>query len=133
MNYDQCSYITWEKYDESPEIMISNGDILLVKTGSSYGKSTIVRNLPEKATINPQFVVLKHTRISTEYLSVFLQSSYCLQQYDKFVGGTAIPTFSQANLKSMLVAVPPLEEQRRIVKAISQADKILQSIEKSLS
>ena len=113
--------------------MISNGDILLVKTGSSYGKSTIVRNLPEKATINPQFVVLKHTRISTEYLSVFLQSSYCLQQYDKFVGGTAIPTFSQANLKSMLVAVPPLEEQRRIVKAISQADKILQSIEKSLS
>ena len=133
MNYDQCSYITWEKYDESPEIMISNGDILLVKTGSSYGKSTIVRNLPEKATINPQFVVLRHTRISTEYLSVFLQSSYCLQQYDKFVGGTAIPTFSQANLKSMLVAVPPLEEQHRIVKAISKADKVLQSIEKSLS
>ena len=133
MDYDQCSYITWKKYDESPEIMICNGDILLVKTGSSYGKSTIVRNLPEKATINPQFVVLKHTRISTEYLCAFLQSSYCLQQYDKFVGGTAIPTFSQANLKSMFVAVPPIREQDRIVKAINKANEVLRSIEKSLS
>ena len=29
------TYITYEKYDESPEIKISNGDILFVKTGST--------------------------------------------------------------------------------------------------
>ena len=123
MNYDNCSYITWRKYEESPEIMIYNGDILLVKTGSSYGKSTIVQNLPEKATINPQFVVLKNSRIITSYLCYFLQSSYCISMYEKFVGGTAIPTFSQANLKAMYVPVPPIQEQTRIVSAIKTAEE----------
>ena len=123
MNYDNCSYITWQKYEESPEIMIYNGDILLVKTGSSYGKSTIVQNLPEKATINPQFVVLKNSRIITSYLCYFLQSPYCISMYEKFVGGTAIPTFSQANLKAMYIAVPPIQEQSRIVSAIRTAEE----------
>jgi len=42
MNYEKCSYISWEKYEESPEIKINDGDILLVKTGSSYGKCALV-------------------------------------------------------------------------------------------
>ena len=129
MNYDQCSYITWEKYEESPEIMIYDGDILLVKTGSSYGKSTIVTNLPEKATINPQFVVLKSTRIDTRFLCYYLQSAYCIQQYEKFVGGTAIPTFSQANLKAMYIAVPPLGEQIRIANEITQAEELISIVD----
>lgn len=37
MNYSKCTYISWKKYEESPEIQICNGDILLVKTGSSFG------------------------------------------------------------------------------------------------
>lgn len=53
------TYVSWQKYYESPEIMINEQDIILVKTGSSYGKSALVTNLTEKATINPQLVVLK--------------------------------------------------------------------------
>ena len=68
MDYSSCTYISWAKYEESPEIMIHNNDILLVKTGSSYGKSAFVEDLPEKATINPQFVVLKETRINPQLL-----------------------------------------------------------------
>ena len=123
MDYEKCSYITWQKYEESPEIMIYNGDILLVKTGSSYGKSAVVYDLPEKATINPQFVVLKNSRIITSYLCYFLQSSYCISMYEKFVGGTAIPTFSQANLKAMYVAIPSIKEQSRIVNAVKIAEE----------
>jgi type I restriction enzyme S subunit len=59
MDFLDCSYLSWEKYEESPEIMIFNGDILFVKTGSTYGKSSLVDKLPEKATINPQIIVLK--------------------------------------------------------------------------
>ena len=54
MDYSKCTYISWFKYEESPEIKIFNGDVLLVKTGSSYGKSAIVENLPHEATLNPQ-------------------------------------------------------------------------------
>jgi type I restriction enzyme S subunit len=32
------TYISWDKYYESPEIMVNKNDILFCKTGSSYGK-----------------------------------------------------------------------------------------------
>ena len=62
IDYTDCTYISWYKYDESPEIKVNNGDILLVKTGSTFGKSALVNNLPEKATINPQFVLLNNIK-----------------------------------------------------------------------
>ena len=63
MTFDISTYISWEKYEESPEIKIYNDDILMVKTGSTYGKVGIVRNLKKKATINPQVLVLKSVKI----------------------------------------------------------------------
>ncbi|MGN0491038.1 restriction endonuclease subunit S [Ruminococcus sp.] len=126
MDYSSCSYISWDKYEESPEIMIQNKDILLVKTGSSYGKSAFVENLPEKATINPQFVVLKETRINPEYLCYFLQSGYAKNKFNEFVVGTAIPTFSQANLNTMHIAIPGFNEQCKIVQKISVLLKLIE-------
>ena len=120
MNYNSCTYISWEKYDESPEIQIHNGDILVVKTGSSFGKCAYVDNLPQKATINPQFVVLKYVLCQATFLTYILQSSYARQKYDEFVLGTAIPTFTQVVLGDMLIPLPPLAEQQRIVSAIEQ-------------
>ena len=120
MNYDKCSFISWYKYEESPEIKIHNGDILLVKTGSSYGKSALVENLPKEATINPQFVVLKNTYISSEFLCYILQSSYAREIFDEFVVGTAIPTFTQANLSSMCIPIPTINQQKKITDAIKE-------------
>ena len=36
MNYDSCTYLSWFKYNESPEIQIHNGDVLFVKTGFAH-------------------------------------------------------------------------------------------------
>ena len=49
INFAKCTYISWFKYHESPEIKIYNGDVLLVKTGSTSGKTALVKNLNEKA------------------------------------------------------------------------------------
>lgn len=133
MVYDKCSYISWAKYDESPEIMINNGDILLVKTGSSYGKCALVRNLPHKATINPQFVVLKDHKVNSEYLAFLLSSDYAKRVYDDFVIGTAIPTFSQANLKKMPIPLPPLSLQQSFAAKIEAIEKQKTAISSSLA
>ena len=118
-NFTDNSYISWDKYEESPEIMIFEEDLLLVKTGSSYGKCGIVKNLPEKATINPQLVVLKYVLIDRMYLLYVLNSSLARKAYEEFVIGTSIPTFSQEKLASLLIPLPPLSEQERIVESIS--------------
>ena len=91
--------------------MVFPGDILLVKTGSSYGKVALVDSLPQPATINPQFVVLKHIKIDRFYLTYLLQSEYARKKYEEFVIGTAIPTFTQEALNNMRIPLPPYAEQ----------------------
>ena len=129
MSYDNCTYISWDKYEESPEIQISNNDILLVKTGSSYGKCALVTDLPQAATINPQFVVLKYISYNAALLRYVLQSNYARSNYERFVLGTAIPTFTQVVLGDMLIPLPPANEQIKIIKEIDRWFAIIDEIE----
>ena len=133
LDYSKCTYISWFKYEESPEIKIYNEDILLVKTGSSYGKCALVRNLPHKATINPQFVVLKNFKINNRYLTCCLQSYPVKFEFDKFTIGAAIPTFSQKNLGNMQIAIPPLTFQQEFAEKIEAIEKQKELIKKSIS
>lgn len=120
MDFTHCTYISEEKYEESPEIKIQNDDILIVKTGSSYGKTSLVENLPWKSTINPQIAVIKEIAIDKKFLLFFMQSPYAQSNFKEFVLGTSIPTFSQLNLISMQIPLPPLAEQHRIVAKIEE-------------
>jgi type I restriction enzyme S subunit len=131
MDYSKCTYISWYKYNESPEIMIFNGDILLVKTGSSYGKSALVERLPHKATINPQSVVLKNFKINNKFLAYQIRTKRIKDEFDKFVSGTAIPTFSQAKLSEVQIFCPPLEEQHRIVSILDASFKKIDALKKN--
>ena len=129
MCYNNCTYIYWFKYEESPEIKIQNGDILIVKTGSSYGKSAFVENLPHKATINPQFVVLKDIKINHKFLSYQLKTKKTYDYINSIVSGSAIPTFSQANLSKMLISLPPLSTQKQIVSRLDKLSSKVRAIE----
>ena len=129
MCYNNCTYISWFKYNESPEIKIQNGDILIVKTGSSYGKSAFVENLPHKATINPQFVVLKDIKINHKFLSYQLKTKKTYDYINSIVSGSAIPTFSQANLSKMLTGLPPLPTQNSIVSRLDKFSSKVRDIE----
>ena len=44
--------VSIEKYDESPEIKIQKGDVLLAKTGATIGKSCVIGDLSEPMTVN---------------------------------------------------------------------------------
>lgn len=136
MDYSKCSYITWAKYEESPEIMIYPGDILLVKT-ASVGKTALVRDLPHKATINPQFVVLKNIETNHEYLSYYMKSEKAQNFILSIAKGAAAQTVSQKNLAEMQVPVPTKAEQQRIVSRLDSAfahiDERKANAEKQLS
>lgn len=120
MNYNSCTYLSWHKYYESPEIMIKDGDILFVKTGSTYGKSVLVDNLPMEATINPQIVVFKDFKCHNKFLSYVLKTPYIRAQVDNTVIGSTIPTISQEKIKNYCIALPPLSEQCEICEYIEK-------------
>ena len=69
LDLSKPSYIKWSKYYESPEIMLEKDDIVLVKTGSSIGRTTRIREVVHPMTLNPQFVVLKQIKINNTFLS----------------------------------------------------------------
>ena len=80
--FSNCTYITWNKYYESPEIMVSENDIIFCKT-ASVGKTAIITNLPEKATINPQLVLIKNIFCNPKFLSYILKTNFFQTQVYK--------------------------------------------------
>ena len=126
------TYISWEKYDESPEIKIEIGDIVLVKTGSTVGKTAIVRELVEKATINPQMVVLKEIQCSPAYLSHYINTPYFQLKLKSLCGQGSVPNISQTKLSTIPIPLPPLSEQRRIVNILDRFDTLTNSISEGL-
>ena len=78
IDLSDAEYISWEKYYESPEIMVKRGDIVLAQRGS-LGKSAIVLNDIGPATINPSLVLINNIKCSNEYLAYWLQSDRIVQ------------------------------------------------------
>lgn len=112
--FDKCQYISWSKYEESPEIQIFEGDIIYAKT-ASVGKVALVKYLPEKATINPQFVVFKEILCNASYLYYAVRGMGFKHQISQITNGVAIPTVSQSNMANLRIPVPERAEQERIV------------------
>ena len=109
------TYITREKYDESPEIKIANGDILFVKTGSTLGKSALVTGLKEDASINPQIVVVRVEKDSEIFMSNVLITHGIMKQVAAVKIGGAVPTMTETELKNLTYFAPvKKEEQKKI-------------------
>ena len=122
MDLSKCTYISWEKYEESPEIKVAPNDIVIVKTGNSYGRTAIIRNVEHPMTLNPQFVVLKDIQINPVYLAYFLKTDEFQKQIYGIVGGSAIPTLSQEDLANLIVRVPNEKTQNTIADILDSLD-----------
>ncbi len=127
LNFTKSTYITWEKYNESPEIMLENDYTVLVKTGSTYGKVAFIKDLKDKTTINPQLVVLKPTKMNSFFLYLIVSNSSVQEQINQTVVGGAIPTFSQESIRRFQVSLPKIREQEKIAFCLSSLDNLISS------
>ena len=137
MDYSKKTYLSWNKYFESPEIMIKNRDVLMVKTGSSFGKCAVVKNMPMECTINPQLVVFKeHTEVP-EYLAYCFQSSFAKFFINTSVIGGTIPTISQDKINNYIFPFPMKEDQQKIVAYLDskmlKIDEVIDNCQRQIS
>ena len=120
MDYTNRTYLSWKKYYESPEIMISKNDILMVKTGSTYGKCSFVDDIPMECTINPQIVVFKQHKDYPKFLAYSFQTKATRAFVETSVVGGTIPTIAQEKIMNYFFAFPPLSEQQSIADYLDQ-------------
>lgn len=113
LNYSHCSYLNWNKYEESPEIKVYNGDVVLVKT-ASVGKCAYVSNLPLECTVNPQILVLKEHKDYSKYIAYLFNTKLGEAYIDTTKGGSTIYTISQEKIGNYIFPFPPLTEQQAI-------------------
>lgn len=128
------TFISWDKYNESPEIKLQDGDVVLVKTGSTYGKSAYVDNLKWATTLNPQIVVFKNVKINKKLFAYFVQTPEFQKQIEATIVGGAIPTLSQNQVYQFEITFPiDVGEQKRIAEALSDVDGMISSLEKLIA
>lgn len=131
LDFSDCTYITWDKYNQSPEIMISKGDVIFVKT-ASVGKCAFVSELPQESTINPQFVVFKNIKISNRFLFHELLSPTFQYKVQRIKSGTSVPTITQKGLSELEISYPPIAEQERIVAELDLLSGIIEKKKEQL-
>ena len=124
LTYDKDNtYISIYKYKESPEIMIKEGDVIFVKTGSTVGKVAYVDRLICKTTLNPQVVVLKDIKCDNYILSVIMSTRKFQNKIQRITVGGAVPTLSQVAMGNLFISLPTAKEQEKISKFISLLDE----------
>lgn len=115
-------FISWDKYYESPEIMVKKGDILMAQRGS-LGKAALVREDIGDATINPSLVLLNSIAMNEVFLYYYLVSSSCLAYIDLLNTSTAVPMISQNQIENIFVPIPSGKEQKQIADYLDRKTK----------
>jgi type I restriction enzyme, S subunit len=106
------------KYKRS---LLKADDIILSIVGT-IGKVALVPPELEGGNITQSSVRIRPRRelLLPRFLAWFLRSPLATRQYDAARLGTAVPRLNVAHVRDLLIPVPPLPEQRRIVAEIEQ-------------
>ncbi len=119
VDYSEVNHISNERYEESPEIMVREGDILLTKDGAGIGKVGIVEHLEDKATINSSLLLIRpNDEILPKYLYYSLIGPKMQKIVKERVTGSTTPHLFQRDVKEFKIEVPPLDIQAVIVERL---------------
>jgi len=100
------------------------GSILMVCIGGSLGKCYFNDRI---VSFNQQINSLTPFFSSYKFIFYYLLSSYFFEQLQDKATGTATPIVNKTSWESILIPIPPLQEQKRIV---DKLEEILPLVEK---
>jgi len=97
---------------------VNNGDIVVARTGATTGKSYLVNNPPIAVFASYLIRISIVSNVVPSYIWLFMNSSYYWNQITENKKGSAQPGVNAQKLGELIIPLPPLPEQQRIVNVI---------------
>ena len=132
----QNNFVNWETvpftdYDESKaeSYLLKDGDILFARTGATVGKSYLVNSLQENAIYASYLIrVQTYNQVLPEFVKYFFESGYYWSQILCNSVGIGQPNVNGTILANLMLPIPPITEQKRIVKELTKWLSIIDKI-----
>jgi type I restriction enzyme S subunit len=118
------TYLSWDKYYESPEIMVEVGHIIFSQRGT-LGDCAIIDREIGSATINPSMVLIKNITCDARFLYYILIGDCIQEEVRKNRSKGAIPMLSQKQIKEFSFLIPKPKEQQKIASCLSAVDELI--------
>jgi type I restriction enzyme S subunit len=112
---------------------LHNGDLLIARTGGTIGKTYLVDNLDLCAIFASYLIrVIPSSFVYPQYLKCFSGSFlYWTQLYAKCTG-TGQPNVNGVSLSNLILPLPPLNEQKRIVARVERLMSFCDRLQENL-
>lgn len=135
IDWSNCGYISKERYEESPEIMLKENDILISKDGT-LGKIGYVKNLKNPCSVASGIFVIRNTaqnKVNFDYLYHLLTSHI----FKDFINrnkaeGSTINHLYQRDLENFEIDLPSLNVQEKIAFVLNNIDSKIQNNKKQI-
>jgi type I restriction enzyme S subunit len=131
ITFDEVRYISVNEFlNENNRTKLEQGDVLLTIVGT-IGRTAIIKDFKQKFTLQRSVAVIK-PKIPSKYLVYAIQSPDFQKQLVDNSKGTAQKGIYLKTLNSLIIPIPPLTEQHRIVEKIEELFSELDKAQESL-
>lgn len=130
LDWSELNFITQERYDESPEIKLAVGDLLIVKDGAGIGKCARIDELPlGQATVNSSLAVITASeRFDYRYEYYYMQSAPFQHVIWFLKIGMGVPHLTQEKMREISIPCPTLDEQQEIAAYLDEKCTAIDSL-----
>lgn len=125
------TYLNDDVYSKSKKAMPN--DIVMAVTSENIEdvcKSTVWLGNEDLAVSGHTAII--HPSINSKYLAYYFQTTMFFKQKRKLAHGTKVIEVTPDKLNDIIIPVPPLEEQERIVSILDRFDKLCNDISEGL-
>jgi len=115
------------------QYLLKAGDLLMARTGATYGKTMLVSE--DMEAVFASFLIRLRcdtSRLLPAYYWHFAQSSLFWQQADALASRGGQPQFNGNALREVVIPLPPIHEQARIVDRLDGFDALVSDLSSGL-